>query len=309
MRHTPSTRGPLFGGLVTTVALTLLAACGSPDGADSSADGTSTVHVVASTDVWGDVAKTVGGDAVTVTSLISGPTVDPHSFEASSTTLLAVSKADVVIENGGGYDDFMGRVLSSSGSKAAVLDAVDISGRKAAAGSELNEHVWYDLPSVAKVAAAIAKELGEQRPDQADRFTARADRLTTRIQGLRAQEAQLRRRVAGERIAVTEPVPLYLTEAAGLVDATPERFSEAVEDGGDVSPLVLQQTLDLFTDHRVVALVYNEQTAGAVTDRVLDGARTAGIPVVGVTETLPSGLDYIGWMQRNLTEVRDAVDQ
>jgi zinc/manganese transport system substrate-binding protein len=313
MRHTHPTRGPGGGSrtLVTTLAMVALglmaAGCGSSDEASSGSGGTSTVRIVASTNVWGDVAKSIGGNAVTVTSLISGPSVDPHSFEASSSTLLAVSKADVVVENGGGYDDFMGRMISSSDSEAAVLDAVDISGRKAAAGSELNEHVWYDLPTVAKVADAIAKELGDERPGQADRFAARAAHLTARIQGLRSQESRLRKRVAGERIAITEPVPLYLTEAAGLVNATPEQFSEAVEEGDDVSPLVLQQTLDLFSEHKVVALVYNEQTSGAVTDKVVDSARTAGIPVVPVTETLPSGTDYVGWMQGNLTRLQDAV--
>lgn len=135
------------GTVLGTAALSLLlAACGSSK--DEAASGGSTLSVVASTNVWGDIAKTVGGNSVTVTSLISQPSQDPHSFEASSKTLLAVSKADVVLENGGGYDDFMHRVLETSSSKAAVLDAVKISGQAAEAGSELNEHVWYDLPSV-----------------------------------------------------------------------------------------------------------------------------------------------------------------
>jgi zinc/manganese transport system substrate-binding protein len=313
MRHTDVIRdlggaGPRLLGTLAMVALSLaVSACGSSNETDPGSDGSSRVSVVASTNVWGDVAKTVGGDAVTVTSLISGPSVDPHSFEASSTTLLAVSKADVVVENGGGYDDFMSRMLTSSDSEASVLDAVEISGKKGSSGSGPNEHVWYDLPTVAKVADAIAQELGDERPDQAGRFTARASDLTARIRGLRSQESRLRKQVAGDRIAITEPVPLYLTEAAGLVNATPEDFSEAVEEGDDVSPLVLRQTLDLFTERKVVALVYNEQTSGAVTDDVVDSARTAGIPIVPVTETLPGGMHYVGWMQQNLTRLQDAV--
>jgi zinc/manganese transport system substrate-binding protein len=284
----------------------LLAACGSSaDEAGSGGPGGSTLSVVASTNVWGDVARTVGGDAVTVTSLVSRPSQDPHSFEPSTTTLLTVSKADLVIENGGGYDDFMDRVVTSSHSKAAVLDAVTISGRTADAG--LNEHVWYDLAAVQKVADAVAEELGKDRPDQARRFTARAAGLKARIDDLRSQESRLRAQVAGERIGITEPVPLYLTEAVGLVNATPAQFSEAVEEGEDVSPRVLQETLDLFTGRKVVALVYNDQTSGPVTDKVLDAARQADIPVVAVTETLPAGVSYVGWMQRNLTALGSAV--
>jgi zinc/manganese transport system substrate-binding protein len=311
MRDTIANRLP--GSVLGAAALSvLLAACGSSaDEAGSQGAGdsgsSSTVDVVASTNVWADIARTVGGDAVTVTSLISEPSVDPHSFEASSSTLLAVSKADVVIENGGGYDDFMDRMVESSDSEAAVLNAVELSGRTADAGSELNEHVWYDLPSVGKVADAIATQLGEERPDETDRFTARAATLKTQLRRLATQEAQLRTQVAGERIGITEPVPLYLTEAAGLVDATPEQFSEAVEEGDDVSPRVLQQTLDLYAQKKVAALVYNEQTSGPVTERVLDSARRAGIPVVPVTETLPAGTGYVAWMQQNLTALRDAV--
>jgi zinc/manganese transport system substrate-binding protein len=300
-RHSSRVVATALGAAVLTL---LLAACGSSQDGPGSG-GRSTLSVVASTNVWGDVARTVGGDAVTVTSLVSRPSQDPHSFEPSTTTLLAVSKADLVVENGGGYDAFMDRVVTSSHTRAAVLDAVTISGRTADAG--LNEHVWYDLPTVVKVADAVAKQLGEERPDLARRFTARAAGLKARIDDLRGQESRLRRQVAGERVAITEPVPLYLTEALGLVNATPAQFSEAVEEGDDVSARVLQETLDLFTEKKVVALVYNEQTSGVVTDKVLDAAHQAGIPVVAVTETLPAGLGYVGWMQRNLTALQGAV--
>ncbi len=304
MRHRPSTR--LWVTMVgATLLSVLLAACGPTQEPGDS--GSSTLKVVASTDVWGDVATTVGGDAVTVTSLISRPSQDPHSFEPSATTLLAVSKADVVIENGGGYDDFMERLVETSGSKAVVLNAVAISGRGADAGSEPNEHVWFDLPTVQRLAGELAQKLGEQRPDQADRFAARAAGLRTRISRLATRERQLRVRVAGERIAVTESLPLYLTQAVGLVNATPAAFSKAVENGDDVSPRVLQDTLDLLSRRKVVALVYNEQTTGPVTERVLDAARGAGIPVVPLTETLPSGLGYVTWVQQTLTSLAKAV--
>jgi zinc/manganese transport system substrate-binding protein len=307
MQHRDST-GRRLGTVLGAAALSvLLAACSSSADEGAAGGDDATVSVVASTNVWGEVAKAVGGDAVKVTSLISQPSVDPHSFEASSSTLLAVSKADLVIENGGGYDDFMDRMVESSSSKAAVLNAVDISGRAADAGAELNEHVWYDLPSVGKVADAIAEQLGDEQPAEAERFTARAAAFTAQTRRLTAQAAQLRKQVAGERIGITEPVPLYLTEAAGLVDATPPEFSEAVEEGDDVSPRVLQETLDLYAQKKVVALVYNEQTSGPVTDKVLDSARKAGIPVVPVRETLPAGTGYVRWMQQNLTALGDAV--
>ncbi len=301
----------VLGGALT--GCLLLAGCGASQGsADGGADGqpsssSAPVSVVASTNVWGDVAASVGGDDVEVTSIISDPSQDPHSFEASSTTLLTVSKADLVVENGGGYDDFMQRMTSSSKSEATVLTAVDVAGTGAVASGEANEHVWYDVRTVASMADAIARALAEASPDDAERFTARAADLKRDLAGLRRQEAALRRQVAGTRIGITEPVPLLLTEACGLVDATPPELSEAVEEGDDVSPAVLQETLDLYTDRSVSALVYNEQTSGPITEKVEAAARQAGVPVVGVTETLPEGLGYVEWMRDTISRLRAAL--
>lgn len=309
MRNTvvsTSARRLRAGALATLVTLAGagLTACGSDSGAAS--DG-GAIGVVASTNVWGDVAKSVGGDAVEVTSIISDPDQDPHSYEANATTSLAIKKARVVIENGGGYDDFVDQLLDSNGSKAEVLNAVEISGRKAPAGGELNEHVWYDLPSVQRVASRIAEQLGAIDPEQAATFTQNAEAFNARIDGLIADEAAAKKKDAGDGVGITEPVPLYLTEAMGLVNRTPEKFSEAIEQGDDVAPAVLKQTEDLYATKKVDVLVYNEQTSGPITQRVLDAATSAGVPVVGVTETMPAGLDYVGWMQKNIDAIAKAL--
>jgi zinc/manganese transport system substrate-binding protein len=96
-------------------------------------------------------------------------------------------------------------------------------------------------------------------------------------------------------------------EAAGLVNKTPEKFSEAIEQESDVSPVVLNETLALFSEHQVKLLAYNEQTTGTATERVLDAAKKAGVPVVPVTETLPAGKHYIDWMQGNIDAIGKAL--
>jgi zinc/manganese transport system substrate-binding protein len=108
-------------------------------------------------------------------------------------------------------------------------------------------------------------------------------------------------------VAITEPVPLYMVEASGLKNATPEAFSEAIEEGDDVSPRTLQETLALFTGKKVNALVYNEQTSGPQTEKVQQAAKAAAIPVVPVTETLPEGKDYLGWMTANVDALANAL--
>ncbi|MFF0082105.1 metal ABC transporter solute-binding protein, Zn/Mn family [Streptomyces canus] len=311
MSTSPSSRRlVLFVG----ASVTLLAGCGSSsdsrsDGSASAAPAASSkVAVVASTNVYGDIVSRIGADKVSVTSVISDPDQDPHSYEAGTQNQLALSKAKVVVENGGGYDDFVDRMLQSAGnSSAEVINAVKVSGRTAPKGGELNEHVWYDFPTVAKIADRIAAALGKADPANAATYTKNADAPKADLKPLEAKEAQIKKEHGGEAIAITEPVPLYMTGASGLVDKTPTEFSEAIEEGDDVSPKVLQETLALFTGKQVEALVYNAQTSGPQTEKSEQAAKAAGIPVVPVTETLPSGKNYLAWMTGNVDALANAL--
>jgi zinc/manganese transport system substrate-binding protein len=288
--------------LATTAWLT---GCGADD--NGAGSGSAKVRVVASTDVYGDIVRQVGGDDVTVTSILTDPDQDPHSFEANPRTTLAISKADVIVENGHGYDDYMETLRDAHNKSAPVLNAVEVSGKTAPAGEELNEHVFYDLPSMQKLADALAAELTTEDPEHASDYTARAKTFNTKLGEVMAREAALKASVAGKSIGITEPVPLYLTEALGLTNATPAEFSEAIEEGEDVAARVLQETLDLYAAGKVDALVYNEQTSGPITEKVEDAAKAADVPVVGVTETLPDGKDYLSWMSDNIEALATAL--
>ena len=296
--------------LAAVTALLSLGACSSSGGSSTASPSGSAagrpIAVVASTNVWGDIAQTIGGSAVSVTSIINDPNADPHSYEANAQTELAISKAAVVIENGGGYDDFVATMIAASGTKATVVDAVTVSGKQAV-GGQLNEHVWYDFPSVDKVAGAIATALSAADPARSSTFTANAAAFTSQVAGLESQLAAVKAAHAGTGVAITEPVPVYLLTGAGLVDKTPAGFTSAIEAQSDVSPTVMQAALTLLTRHQVAALVYNEQTMGPQTTTVLDAAKSAGVPVVPVTETLPHGKDYISWMSSNIAALTSAL--
>ncbi len=289
------------------VAAVLIAGCGSGGSGSSTGAGVGALSVVASTNVWGDIVKQVGGDRVDVLSVISDPSADPHSYEANAQTQLALSKAALVIENGGGYDDFMSTMLSSADSSAPVIDAVDVSGKKAAAGDGLNEHVWYDLPTVKKVADDVAVRLAAIDPSGKAEFTANATAFGNQLDALTAEVEAVRSAHGGTGVAVTEPVPLYLLDAAGLDNLTPEQFSAAIEEDTDVPPTVLQEMLALFADKKVKALFYNEQTRGPQTDAVIAAAKDNSIAAVPVRETLPEGQDYLAWMKGNITAMAAAV--
>ncbi|GAA0965782.1 metal ABC transporter solute-binding protein, Zn/Mn family [Frigoribacterium faeni] len=317
-------------------AALVLSGCSSSHDAAGADDG-GAISVVASTNVYGDIARTVGGDAVDVTSIISDPSQDPHSYEADARTQLAVSKADVVIENGGGYDAFVDTMLSAGDSSAAVVTAVDVSGLDPDAEGDahsddehadestgsadaetdehdhdhgaFNEHVFYSLPSMAALADEIAHRLGEVDPAQADAFTANAAAFGERITDLEAQVEQIHQAHDGQSVAYTEPVPGYLFDDMGLVNVTPASFSEAIEEGDDVSPAVLNETLKLFTDGRVDLLAYNEQTSSPETEAVESAASDAGVAIVPVTELLPEGDDYISWQQSNIDAISAALEK
>jgi zinc/manganese transport system substrate-binding protein len=308
---------PLTALLATTALALAGCAAPTPPAADD------TLSIVASTIVYGSIAERVAGDAATVTSIITSSAQDPHSYEASAQDQLAISKADLVIENGGGYDPFIDTLLEASGSKAVVISASETSGlmpekgaaEKEAEGDEhdhahverFNEHVWYNFHAMEALAGAIAADLGALDPDNAATFTANAEAFAADLAPLEATAEQLRARVEGSVVAVTEPVALYLIAEVGLDNRTPEAFTEAIEEGGDVPPSALNDTLDLIQSGAVVLLGYNSQTASVETERVREAAEAAGIPIVEFTETLPDGQDYVSWMTANLEAIAAAL--
>jgi zinc/manganese transport system substrate-binding protein len=302
-------------GLGAMAVAVVLSGCGSSRGGVPAAGSSSPpqlVSVVASTDVWGDVVKQVAGSLaggkVQITSIISDPAADPHSYEASTQTLLALSKANVVVENGGGYDDFVDTMLRSANNPSAtVLNAVEVSGKTAPPDGDLNEHVWYDFPTVRRVAGEVVDALSAVDPADAAVFRSNASAFDRELASMERTEAAIKEAYAGDGVAITEPVPLYMLTACGLDNETPPEFSRAIEEGTDVSPAVLKETEDLFNARVVKLLAYNEQTAGPETEAVLRAARANNIGVVPVTETLPSGQDYPSWMRSNLAAIRSAL--
>jgi zinc/manganese transport system substrate-binding protein len=305
--------------LVALVVVVMLgvAGCSTSSGSDgssgsqtsSSAGGGGPVNVVASTNVYGDIVMAIGGPAVSVTSIIDSPEKDPHEYEADARTQLALSKAQLVVENGGGYDDFVDTMLDSDSTRPTLINVSEVSGRdQDPAEGEFNEHVWYDLPSVEKLAAQLVTDLSAAAPDQAPTFRSNAERLSAQLGQLQQDEAAIKAKHAGVGVAITEPVPLYLLEAAGLVNKTPEEFSEAIEQDTDVPPSVLKETENLFDTNQVRLLAYNAQTTSPQTEAIQGAAERNNIPVVSMTETLPPGQTYLSWMQANLQAVSTALN-
>lgn len=290
-----------LGAATIVVALTL-AGCTT-----TVSDAPAKVQVVASTNVYGDLAKTIGGSYATVTSIIDDPAKDPHEYQADARTQLAISKAQVIVENGGGYDDFVDTMRSASGNtRASIVNAVKLSGYDSSAEG-FNEHVFYDYPTVGKVVDALVADFAKADPSHSATFADRGAKLRIQLDTLENSEKNLAATTTGVGVAITEPVPNYVLNALGMTVVTPSAFSEAIEQGTDAPATVLEQTLATFAKGEAKLLVYNVQTAGAQTDAVLAAAKKAGVPAVPVSETLPKGFGYIEWQKGVLATIAQAL--
>lgn len=304
-----------------TAAITLLtaltvAACGAPSGTPGATPGgpagaphaaPGTIPVAASTDVWGSVVKAVGGDAVSVSAIIDNPQKDPHGYEFTAQDVTKVTGAKFAIYNGHGYDQKFEDTLAKAGGGAIPsVNAFRVSGKPDT--PDVNEHVFYDLDTVKKVADETAKDLGKIEPAKqalflknSTEFDAKVDQLITRAKQIGADHPET-------EAVVTESVADDLLVTAGITDVTPEAFAAAVEKDGDIPPAAQADTTALLTDKRVSALVSNAQTETPVTKQLKQTATAAGVPIVDVTETFPAGTtDYLAWMGKNIDGLTAAI--
>lgn len=242
------------------------------------------IAVVAGESSWGSVAAQIGGGLVHVTSIITDPNADPHSYESDPADSAAIAHATVVIENGLGYDDFLRKEIQGAGGQKQVIDVQALT----AVAADANPHLWYGPGYVTATARAVEAQLAADDPAGAPQLRANLDAFLAAYQPYLDTIAAIRARYAGAAIGFTERVPGYLVEAAGLRLVTPAGFPRAIEDGTDPTPADTAAFNDDITGRRVKVLLYNAQVTNAQTTHLRDLATAAGVPVVGVAETLPS---------------------
>ena len=119
--------------------------------------------------------------------------------------------------------------------------------------------------------------------------------------------AALRARFAGTPVTATEPVFGLMAGAIGL-DMLNDHFQMAVMNGAEPSPADVAAFEDDLKGRKVKILFYNSQVTDDLTANLLAIARTANVPVVGVTETEPAGMNYQAWMAYGLNAVQKALD-
>ena len=337
---TPS-RTVLTTGAIAASAALVLSGCGS--GASGAESGE--LSVVTSTNVYADIVSQVAGDFAEVTAVIDDPNQDPHSYEATTQDRLKLSKADLVVENGGGYDAFMTTMLEASGAEIDTIDAVSISGLpgsddlgnephdhdhgegdehhhgddEAYAGGhthdddshdhgDFNEHLWYSVPTMTKLVDEVATHLGESLPEHKDEFQSNAKDYKAELDELQGQIETVKDDHGGEKVAATEPVPLWLFADMGLENITSDDFLAAVEEGNDVPPMVLKEAEKQISDGEAVLLGYNTQAAGPQAEQLKSTAEKSEVPIIDLAETMPADEDYIDWMGGYITDISTALE-
>jgi zinc/manganese transport system substrate-binding protein len=285
--------------LMTLGVALLASACSSSLAAGPSGSGA--IVAVGAENEYANVISQVGGKYVQVSAIMSNPNTDPHTFEASASVARLVSGAQLVVQNGVGYDTFMNTLENAAPSSSRkVIVVQNLLGLPTATP---NPHLWYNPSTMPAVANAIAADLAAIQPDHASYFKANAAAFVNSLTAWNNAIAAFKAKYPGTPVATTEPVADYMLQAAGVDNMTPFAFQADIMNGTDPSAQDVAVERSLFTQHKVKAFLYNQQVTDTLTESFVTLAHANGIPVVGVYETMPvPGYDYQSWM---LTEVQD----
>lgn len=257
------------------------------------------VSVVAAENEYGSMVTAIGGKYVHVTSLLSNPNTDPHEFEASASTARTLSGAQLVIENGLGYDSWLDKLLSASpNSKRRLINVGSLLGLHTGG----NPHAWYMPSGWPKEAHAIAAALGKLDPQHRSYFNARSKSWLTSLEPVNQEIVTLRQRVKGHTVIATEPVYGYMLDALGLTSLD-YSFQKSIMDGTDPSPRSVEDFQSDLQNHKARMLFYNSQVTDPTTARMRSIAAQSHVPLVGVTETQPPSKSFVTWQLSQLKEV------
>ncbi|WP_421999331.1 metal ABC transporter solute-binding protein, Zn/Mn family [Reyranella sp.] len=263
------------------------------------------LSIVAAENFYGEIAQTIGGTQVAVTSILSNPNQDPHLFEASPSTARAVAHAHIVIVNGAAYDPWMDRLLEASPNpKREVLNVASVTGHKRGD----NPHLWYDPATMPAVARVLTARLTLCDPPNANAYRERHNAFIRSLVPLTEKVTALKSRFAGTPVTATEPVFGYMASALGL-EMRNDGFQLAIMNGTEPSPRQVAAFESSLRDRTVKVLIYNSQVSDDTTSRLKRIADEAGVPVVGVTETMPAGKTYVQWMVDQLEALQAALSQ
>jgi zinc/manganese transport system substrate-binding protein len=264
---------------------------------------TGVIKVVASTNVWANIIELVGGEWVEVTAIIDSAAKNPHSYEVSASDQLAVNDAELVIYNGGGYDDFMLTLISAAPETKTVLSMIS----QADWDESDNEHVWYDLGRVEKAAEDLAAVITELRPEAFGEINTNYDFFIRELANLEIRVEALRDRALGLGVIAPEGIANQMLTLSGFINMTPNALAMAIEEEREVPLTALNETKALLEGQLAILLVTNSQVSDQISEELIRVAQASGASVVEFSELLPGGLDYLDWMAQVIDQLQEAI--
>lgn len=265
----------------------------------------SPIHILAAENFYGDVAQQIGGPDVAVTNILRNPDQDPHLFEVSPSVARDVSAAQIVLYNGLDYDPWMAKLLQASPRPGRI--AIEVGGLAQRHAGD-NPHIWYDAGVMLRFVAVLAADLAKLDPVHAADYRQRLAAFRASLQPVQAKIAALRARLAGQPVTATEPVFGYMLAALGL-DVRNMAFQRAVMNNTEPSASQVVGFEDDLQQHRVRLLIFNNQASDPIAERMVRLAKASHVPVMGATETEPSGTKYQAWMMNELDAVSQALPE
>ena len=263
--------------------------------------GTGPIKIVASTNVWGDIAYQIAGEEATVTALIDNVNQDPHSFEASARDQLAVQDADIVIMNGGGYDDFVEQMVEADETPAILINAYVASGDD----DTRNEHIWYSASQVKDVGNVIFSALETVDRNSTPTYESNLAEFEAQISLIEIRTSEIASAWGGEKVFATEPLIYYLLQDTGMVDITPGEFSEAIEEERDVAPAVMLEAKEALKQAKFVAV--NSSTSTAQIEELLSSYPSAAYAFGELLPQDPDTGEYSGDYFEMMTSALDMI--
>jgi zinc/manganese transport system substrate-binding protein len=267
---------------------------------------TTPIQVLAVENFYASLVQQLGGQCVSVTTILSDPDADPHEFEPTADDVRTFQGAQLVIENGLGYDDFADKIMGTMSQKPPVVRTGDVVGLQVGA----NPHVWYSAGYVDQIKSAMLISLKQVKPDAAGYFDDQAAALDQAFATYRGLIAQIADQFGNTPVGATESIFVDMAYTTGLKLITPPEFMNALSEGADPSARDVAAFQDQIKNKQIKVLVYNVQTVTPITNQLKELATQNDIPIVGVSETLPFGSrTFQGWQAGQLQLLLNALQK
>ncbi|EGP08760.1 zinc ABC transporter periplasmic-binding protein ZnuA [Bradyrhizobiaceae bacterium SG-6C] len=217
-------------------------------GSASAQNANAPLNVVATFSILGDFAKNVGGDRVSVTTLV-GPDSDTHVYTPTPADAKKIADAKLVIVNGLGLEGWLPRLVKSSGGKAVTVVATKgIAARKIEDGhshdpSDADPHAWQSVPNAKIYVANIREALIAADPAGADAYKANAAVYLANLDMLDREIREAVAKIPPERRSVisTHNAFGYFGAAYGIKFIAPQGVStESEPSARDIAAIISQ---------------------------------------------------------------------